>query len=285
MKKTIAVLLTAGLFSTVQAQEKSLLYEISGAGLSEPSYLYGTFHLLCPADLQVSGAARKAMAAAKQVYLELDLDDPSLQASMLKAMVLTGGKSLRDFMSAEDYAALDAYMQRNLGSGLASMGVLKPVAILSAMYVSLLQCQPASYDLAFAELAGKDKKDVFGLETVEEQMAVLDKIPLDKQLQSLVEIARKPDEARKEVNDLLNAYKAQDLPLLMKLMRESQFDGGTREFEDDLLDARNRAWIPLIEKAARAKSTFFAFGAAHLGGPEGVVSLLRQKGYAVKALQ
>jgi len=70
----------------------------------------------------------------------------------------------------------------------------------------------------------------------------------------------------------------------MKLMRESKFDSDTKGFEDEILDKRNQNWIPIIEKAAHDKSTFFAFGAAHLAGEKGVVSLLRAKGYTVKPL-
>jgi uncharacterized protein YbaP (TraB family) len=153
------------------------------------------------------------------------------------------------------------------------------------MYVSMLKCQPASYDLTFAQLAGQQGKPVLGLETLEEQMAAVDKIPLEEQLKGLVEMARRPDEAQKEIVALLGAYKAQDLPLLMKLVKDSKFNGETETFDQELLDKRNRNWVPIIEKAAREKATFFAFGAGHLGGPNGVLSLLRQKGYTITPMQ
>jgi uncharacterized protein YbaP (TraB family) len=97
-------------------------------------------------------------------------------------------------------------------------------------------------------------------------------------------MARRPDEAQKELTELIGAYKVQDLDLLMKLMRESKFDSDTKGYEDEILDKRNANWISIIEKAARDKSTFFAFGAAHLAGEKGVVSLLRKAGYTVKPL-
>ena len=97
-------------------------------------------------------------------------------------------------------------------------------------------------------------------------------------------MARKHEEVRKEIAMLMAAYKAQDLPHLMKLTKESEFNTESPEFMEDLLAKRNANWVPIIEKAARAKSTFFAFGALHLGGEDGVVNLLRAKGYAVKAI-
>jgi len=284
MKRLIVALLTAGFFTVAHAEDKALLYQVSGKDLAQPSYLYGTFHLVCPTDLKITDTIQKAMSETKQLYLEIDFDDPSLQSNMLQGMMLGGGKTLKDYMKADDFTLLDAYLKRNLGNGLGQLGGLQPIALLSAMYITLMKCQPASYDLTFAEMAGKGGKEVLGLETIQEQLAVLGKVPIEQQLEGLVEMARRPDEAGKELTDLIAAYKAQDLDLLMKLMRESKFDSDTKGFEDEILDKRNQNWIPIIEKAAHDKSTFFAFGAAHLAGEKGVVSLLRAKGYTVKPL-
>jgi uncharacterized protein YbaP (TraB family) len=284
MKKLLVAFLTAGFFTVANAQDKALLYQVSGKDLAQPSYLYGTFHLVCPADLKISDATQKALSETKQLYLEIDFDDPSLQSTMMQSMLLGGGKTLKDYLKPDDFTLLDAYLKRHVGNGLGQLGGLQPIALLSAMYVSLMKCQPSSYDLTFAQLAGKDGKEVLGLETVQDQLDVLGKVPIEQQLQGLVEMARQPDEAQKELTALIAAYKVQDLDLLMKLMRESKFDSDTKGFEDEILDKRNANWIPIIEKAALAKSTFFAFGAAHLAGPKGVVSLLRAKGYTVKPL-
>lgn len=284
MKKAILLLLAAGFFSTSYGQDKALLYEVSGKGLPQASYLYGTFHLVCPADLKFSPATTRAINEARQLYLEIDVDDPALQSKLMGSMMLAGGKSLKDVMNADDYTALDRYLVQSVGVGLAQLGMLKPVALLGLVYQGLLQCEPASYDLKFAELAGRDKKEVLGLETIEQQVSAFDTIPLQDQVKDLVDLARKPDVARRELAALVAAYNSQDLPQLMKLVKESQFEDGTQKFEDELLSKRNSSWIPVIEKAAHDKSTFFAFGAAHLGGPAGVISLLRQKGYSVKPL-
>jgi uncharacterized protein len=165
------------------------------------------------------------------------------------------------------------------------MGKMKPIALSSFLLANLLKCEPASLDLTFAQLAGRDGKEVLGLETLEQQMAALDTVPVEEQIKGLVDVARQPEVAMKEVATLIAAYKAQDLPQLMKLMNESKFSGDVEGFEEELLNKRNRNWIPTIEKAVHDRPTFFAFGAGHLGGPNGVVSLLRQKGYTVKAVQ
>ena len=277
-------LLVSSLTTPASAQDNALLYKVTGPGLAQPSYLYGTFHLVCPDDLTITDATKKAIGEASQVYLELDLDDPALMGSMQKAMIMTGGKTIKDLLPADDYALLDTYLKQKMNMGLAQVGMLKPIGLMSLMYMTLLPCQPASYDMTFAQMASKEKKEVLGLETVDAQLAALDKIPMQEQLKGLVDMAKMPDEAKKEFADLLAAYKSNDMARLTALMKNSKF-GDMADYEDSLLGERNANWIPVIEKAAKEKPTFFAFGAGHLGNEKGVVNLLRKKGYSVKPVQ
>ncbi len=219
------------------------------------------------------------------MYLELDMDDPAMMQGMMKAMMLPGGKTVKDYLTPDDYTLLDNYLKDNMKMGLAQVGMMKPIGIMSLMYMSLLKCQPASYDLTFAQMAGQEKKEVLGLETLDAQLAALDNIPMEEQLKGLVDMAKKPEAAQKEFTDMLAAYKAHDLAKMMKQVKTSQFAGNTTQFEDKLLAERNVNWIPVIEKAAKEKPTFFAFGAGHLGNEKGVVNLLRKKGYTVKAVE
>ncbi|MFD2573623.1 TraB/GumN family protein [Spirosoma soli] len=288
MKKLAAagLMLLGSLTTTVKAQDKALLYEVTGPGLPKPSYLYGTFHLVCPTDLNITDATKKAIGDAQQVYLEIDMDDPAMMGKMQQAMVMGGGKNVKDLLKPDDYTLLDNYLKQKMNMGLAQVGMLKPIGLMSLMYMTVLPCQPASYDMTFAEMASKEKKEVLGLETIDAQLAALDKIPVDEQLKGLVDMAKKPEEAKKEFNDLLTAYKAKDVSKLMNMMKTSQFSGGDfAQYEDNLLGERNANWIPVIEKAAKEKPTFFAFGAGHLGNEKGVINLLRKKGYTVKAVE
>jgi len=286
MKNRLFSFLVGCLLATAAtAQDNALLYEVTGNGLAKPSYLYGTFHLVCPNDLMLTDALKKATADAQQVYLEIDMDDPNLQSSMMQGMMLTGGKTMKDLMSTDDYALVDSYLQKKAGMGLAQIGGLKPIALYSFMMMGALGCQPASYDLTLMQMATQDKKEILGLEKLEDQLALFDKVPMEKQTAMLVEMARNPDDLQKEFANLLAAYKAQDLTSMMRQMKESKYDGGLEDFEADLLDKRNQNWIPVIEKAAKDKPTLFAFGAGHLGGDKGVIQLLRAKGYTVKGIK
>lgn len=278
--------MAGALTQPVQAQDKALLYKMTGPGLAQPSYLYGTFHLVCPTDLQITDPIKKAMGDAQQVYLELDMDDPALMMNMQKAMLMPNGKNIKDMLSPDDYTVLDNYLKEKMKMGLTQFGMLKPIGLMSLMYTTLLPCQPASYDLTFAQMAAADKKEVLGLESLEAEMAALDKVPLADQLKGLVDMAKKPEEAQKEFTNLVTVYKSHDLSKLMNTMKSSQFSGGDyAQFEASLLNERNANWLPVIEKAAKEKPTFFAFGAGHLGNENGVINLLRKKGYTVTPVQ
>jgi uncharacterized protein YbaP (TraB family) len=288
-KRLIAQLilaLTGSLTTAAFAQDKALLYEVTGPGITKPSYLYGTFHLICPADLQITDVMKKAIGDSQQVYLELDMDDPAMMGSMQKAMLLPGGQNVKDLLKPDDYTVLDTYLKQKMNMGLAQLGMLKPIGLMSMMYMTMLPCQPASYDMTFAQMAAADKKEVLGLESLEAELAALDKIPLAEQLKGLVHMAKNPDEAKKEFNDLIAVYKSHDIGKLMRSMNTSKFSGGDfTQYEESLLGERNANWLPVIEKAAKEKPTFFAFGAGHLGNEKGVINLLRKKGYTVKPLQ
>lgn len=286
-KKMLSIgLLLTGLSGIVQAQDHALLYKVTGPGLTQPSYLYGTFHLICPTDLTITDAIQQAMDSTQQVYLELDMDDPAMMGSMQKAMLMPGGKTVKDLLSPDDYTVLDNYLKQKMNMGLAQLGMLKPIGLMSMMYMTMLPCQPASYDLTFAQMAAKDKKEVLGLESLDAELAAMDKIPMEEQLKGLVDMAKKPDAAKKEFTNMVEIYKSHDLAKLMNTMKTSQFSGADfSQFEESLLADRNANWIPVIEKAAKEKPTFFAFGAGHLGNEKGVVNLLRKKGYTVKPVE
>lgn len=287
MKKNLLSLLIAGLLAaTATAQDNSLLYEVTGNGLAQPSYLYGTFHLVCPNDLILSDATKKALTDARQLYLELDFDDPAMMQGMMKAMMMTDGKSVKDYLSADDYAMLEKYFNEKLKMNPAQISRMTPIALTSMLYMTLLPCQIASYDLTFAQMATSDKKEILGLESLDAQLAALNKIPVEEQLKGLIDTIKKPDEAKAEFAQFIETYKSQDLDKLQEAMRKSQFSGSDfSKYEDDLLGKRNQNWIPVIEKAAKDKPTFFAFGAGHLGGDKGVIKLLRAKGYVVKGVK
>ena len=266
----------------VAASTKSLLWEISGNKLAKPSYVFGTIHLLCADDLKVSEAVKRAVGNSQQVALELDMDSPTMGEEMRSRLTLPAGQTVQGCMTKEEYAVVNDYYTNELKMPFAQMGSMKPLLLSSLLYSKMLGCPVGSYEMALVEIAKAKQLEIIGLETVAEQMSLFDNIPCDKQAHLLSDMVVKRAEAQQEFRDLLQLYQAQDVEGLLKKSMGSKF--GLQEYEDQLVTARNKRWIPLMAQQALSKPTFFAVGAAHLGGPSGVLALLRQQGYQVKPL-
>jgi uncharacterized protein len=262
--------------------EKTLLWQISGPGLSRPSYLYGTVHLACKDQTFLSENLRKSFGSVSQLYLELDHDDPTLTAQTFQSLPMRNGQNLRTLLTQKDYAQADQFFQKNLKIPLDRVNRVKPLFLTTMIAPLFMGCQPTSWEKTFADMASSRKIEILGLETVQQQMAAIDAIPLKEQASALMDIVRDPFKARQETNALFTAYKNQDIAKLYQITAQSP--GMTPRYITLLLSDRNQRWIPKILKAAKAKPTFFGVGAAHLAGDRGVISLLRKAGYTVKPL-
>jgi uncharacterized protein len=258
---------------------KSLLWKVSGNGLQKPTYLFGTLHVICPDDYVWTPAMQKALDASDKVAFEMDIDDPSLQSKMASGMMLKNGKTLKDFYTDEEYKKLTAVATAN-NIPIQMMQSFKPFALVSFLYLKAVACSlPDSYEGNITKLAQADDKEILGLESVEEQMKVVDGMNSDSIAKSILHIAEDINAFKADFNQMLSVYKKQDLPALYKLILESP------DYKDDLnalLFDRNKKWVPIIAGMARKQPTFIAVGAGHLWGERGVIELLKQQGYKVE---
>ena len=134
--------------------------------------------------------------------------------------------------------------------------------------------------------AKQHNKKVKGLETMAYQAGVLDSIPYKLQAEQLVtyiDKSNKGEEDDKEMKDMFEAYKSQDLKKLEALMVET--DAGMAGFIDIMLYHRNRNWVNKLKPLLPEKSLLIAVGAGHLPGEKGVINLLRKEGYTVTPVE
>ena len=261
----------------------SLLWRIQPPQADLPaSFLYGTIHIIPRDSFFLPSGLETAMETAEHLVMELplDMDMGSLMQSA-RSMLMPPGQRLQDLLSAEDYAYLQAYMRDSVATPIPFYQMLKPIFTLQQLSTGV--CDPGgaweSYELFFSKRFGEMGKPVSGLETIAEQLAVLDSIPLADQAQSLMETVRAPRAGCEALQALIRHYRSQDLSALMRLTESDESFGSQREV---LLDSRNRRWIARIEAIlAEGKPVLIAVGAGHLAGPEGVIHLLRQAGYTV----
>ncbi|MDB9755124.1 TraB/GumN family protein [Winogradskyella sp.] len=286
MKLHLAIfLLSIVCLTNLNAQklENSTLWKIEGNGLQQASYLFGTIHITC--DATIEDDVQKALDATSQVVLEIDMYDPSMQSKMIKGMYMKEGKKLKDLISAEDYIAVDSLFIKNMGMSVKMIENIKPSFLTAMLYPKLLDCTSQSFETELMRIAKEQGEEVNGLETIEDQLKVFDDIPYKAQAKDLVRSAKDNMSYDKETfAKMLNVYKNEDITAMIEMMNDDNFSS-VSEHQDELLDNRNKNWIPKIGEYAKEQPTFFGVGAGHLAGNNGVINLLREAGYTVTAVK
>lgn len=293
-----AVVLVTGLILSGYAQknaelipqEKSLIWEIKGKGLNQTSFLYGTIHMIGKKDFFLTDGTKKSFDRSKQVAFEIDMEEMGDIMSLLPLLMqsfMKNDTTLQDLFSKEDYVLVKAHFDK-VGLPMMFLNRIKPM-FLSALDPKAMMGDGSekedivSYEMEFLEMAQNQKKAVEGLETAAFQMSMFDSIPYRAQAQMLLEsIKSGADASDAQFDQLVELYKSQDIQAMQDLMGE---DDTTNNYNDLLLVNRNRKWIPIMEKMMQDKATFFAVGAGHLGGGQGVIALLRAAGYSVEPVK
>ena len=265
------------------ADDNSLLWEISGNGLPASSYLFGTFHLLCKDDIHFSEALKQAITNSKKIYLELDLDDPATLMGGLMLMNMKGGKKLKDLYTAEEYKKISTFFKDSLNTPIGLFQQMKPGFLAALLYPKMMPCNASSsVEESIMQLAKAGGKEIKGLETMAFQASVFDSIPYEKQAEELLHAIDSMEKARIDFGLILAAYKEQRLDQIEKIINDPQF--GSTENQDVLLDNRNKNWVGQLKQIMKQEPVFTAVGAGHLVGKNGLIALLRAEGYMVKPL-
>lgn len=262
---------------TMNAQ---LFWKIEGNGLPSNSYLYGTFHLLCPEDFELDAVKTKALDQCEQLVLELDLSNPEVLMASQLAVFMKDQHNLKEYVSEAEYQQMADSIMVKTGIPLALISGMKPMMVAAILYPSVLGCNPVSPEMLFAQYMKDKEKTVLGLEEVEEQMSVFDSIPYQVQADMLKEYLLDSNSLVEETKEMLDIYFKGDLEKMVISISEGE-DNALAAYDDVLLIDRNARWIGRIEKIITQHPAFIAVGAGHLGGPKGVIALLRNAGYTI----
>jgi uncharacterized protein YbaP (TraB family) len=279
---TMSLISLAGLAQ--QTGQNTLLWKISGNGLDKPSFLFGTIHMLCKEDAGLSANLRQAIRDAEEVYFEVDLDNMMEMISIMTKLKMNGDTTLRDLLNDTEYEKVKAYFEAH--SSMVPFSMLesyKPILAASLLQQNSMVCdETAMMEQEIMNVAHGMGKKIRGLETMGYQASVLDDIPYKLQAEQLlryVEGAGDKEAQDKELSQMMDAYRDQDLGRLEELI--SQSDPAIANYTEVLLYQRNRNWVEKMKKIMPGHSLLFAVGAGHLPGTEGVIDLLRKAGYTV----
>ena len=259
--------------------KNTVLWKIEGKKLKEPSYLLGTFHILCADDFKISDKIKRVLEETEQLAVEVDLTNPETVQEAQKLMT-QGNKRISEQLSSEQFEKIDSLVQVKLGMPLQNLDHFG-LSFLSLMFIpSMMPCSPQDLKMLDQELmkiGAENQKKIVGLETVKEQITYLKKaMNIDSTYNQLINF----ETEKIKLNELVKVYTTEDLNSLKEqLLYNSGMDAEGKKW---MLDVRNENWVNKMPEIMKEKSTLFAVGTGHLVGEKGLINLLRKKGYRVK---
>ncbi len=278
MKKIFFILSLLIIESNCLAQENTLLWSVSGNGLKDTSYLYGTIHLICAEDFILKEKVERSFTKCDELFLELDMDDEKEMEIMLSS--INGDEKLSEILTKKQQKKLDKKLNKELGTSLEMVDQYSLTTISTLFLVKAMNCtETKSYEQVFMEMANKKGIEIKGLEKVTFQIECLKKgESKEESFENIFDT-----ETVETLREVISAYGDENLSDLKALFSDSTYmDENTKEW---LLNVRNENWVDKMPKIMKAKPAFFAIGAAHLIGDKGLISLLRKEGYNVSPVK
>jgi uncharacterized protein YbaP (TraB family) len=262
--------------------DRGLLFRVQAAGSGGPSWLFGTIHSEDARVLALPELVQQSLGRARAFAMEV-VPDADAMAQSTAAMRYHDGQTLSDLLPAELYAeSISALAERGLPE--AVVRSFKPWAVM--LLISMPEAKTGQFlDMKLYQQALSEGLPVVGLESMDEQLAVFERLSLADQVALLRETLAVRADLPDLFSALVDAYIARDLPALTAL-GNSYLHGAdpavAARFEQLLLHARNERMaervLPLIERGGY----FVAVGALHLPGPGGLLERLRAAGFDVE---
>ena len=253
--------------------EKPLLWQATSPE-GKVVYLLGTIHQGVDAASKLPDGVWKRLEAADIFAMETDISDPAL----LSAIQRTDGSKLRDELGPAVWSKLEELLGSTMAAGLDSMKASSAAGLVMTQGLPMT----APMDLVLQQKARSLGKTIAYLEEPRFQIDLLDRY---LNAEALIHALDNMDEIIATNRGLLKAYLAGDA----EAMAATTLDPGQWEsYGDDALEqmlfARNRNWVPEIEKLMAQGTPFVAVGGGHLVGEKSVLELLAAKGYRIERL-
>ncbi len=260
------------------------MWQIEGA--TNSIYLLGSIHMLREQDHPIPSVIYAAYREAEALIMELDMDDidpVAEQALATELGLIHDGRTLRDLMGPERYAEAES-LAAELQIPLRLLDQSEPwyaavnVEIMMLMRIGFNPMHGIEFHLS--ELAQRDHKEIFGLETTRQQLEILDNLSLESQRDMLIQTLSDSKGLAEVMDDMIDAWRYGDVEFLEKslLADMQEFE----ELHEAIVGNRNRNWVEKIQELLSEEDDYLiVVGALHLVGEEGVPHLLSQRGFDV----
>lgn len=282
LKVLFSGILSLLFFVSASSQTDAILWKVSGNGLKKPSYIFGTIHLYCDNANLLKPSLMTAFNSTDVAVMELDLGDYDVLVSLIKASMKPAEKPLSSLLTKKQYELVDSVCLALLKDSLYKYDNKTPMALLSLFYgnEAIIGCkEPMPVDMTISELARKNGKQTFGLESFEFQDSILKSLPDSVQVNWLMNFCKNINTEKGNLLKLISIYSSQESSKLYEYSLKTSPE--MAYFEELLLTDRNTAWVGFMKDNMPTNSLFMAVGAAHLGGKLGLIQQLKSAGYTL----
>lgn len=254
----------------------SLLWALHHRERNITSYLFGTMHVKDKRAFAFFEQACQFMDTCEALALEYDLGSVGDDTHEL-LLQHTSGPSLESLLPERKLEKMRRFLQRSIGIDIHPLRHLPPMLVSNLINERLLEEDyPAALDEELYRHATARNQAVLGIESYEEQLAVLLEIPPQVHTQALLSQVRNLPAHRRTLLRLAQLYATGNLPQLHQTSKRNL--SVTRQL---LLYNRNYHMAAGIDFYAETLPIFAAVGAAHLYGGKGLLRLLKHRGYRV----
>jgi uncharacterized protein len=287
--RKFALALACWCLTTAALADGSLhaLWEVHGK--HNTVYILGSIHVLRPSDYPLAPAMLSAYRAAQFIYMEVnlqELDSQAVQAELLSSAIMPEDKGLPAVLGKERYGRAYA-LAHEVGVALPSFDQFAPwfaaEAISQQQLMHLGFNSQSGVEAYFLERARADGKSVGGLETLHDQIALFQNMPLDSQANYLLSSLEQARELPKEVDEMVRAWQRGDTEWFTNELKSEL--GDDPQLYQSVLVARNRKWLPKIEALLKDDRNYLVIvGTGHLVGRGSVIDLLKKDGIGATQL-
>ncbi len=279
---SVAIVLT----SQAQQNENSVLWEISGNGLTKSSYLFGIINFLPENKFSVSKNIQNALNESK-VFITKTPINRSSRNEFSKAVRIANDGWINDYLTDDELNQLRLLMLKDLEVTEHDYHFyysrLQPIILVTVTTLLYLGDDAVFSEDVLAKKAKKSKLKFKSLATVEEEISAFEKFPIPDQVEALKYTVNNFKEHLEDYNQLVEYYtKDQDLEKIREEILKAT--NRSEQFQKAYYYSRNEIWTGEIHDLISQDPAFIAIGAAHLSGEHGLINLLRVQGYTMNPI-
>ncbi len=261
-------------------KNQTLLWQIEGAGLPGPSFLFGTMHVRDRRAFRLLEPVLDRLEQVEALATEFNLQEMDAQVDPQR-LLLPGGMTLPQLIGDKKYEKLRRIIRKSIGIDIHPLRHHKPILIVNLVDERILaRDMPLALDQHLFLTAEQRGKRLLGIETYLEQLEILQRIPLSDQISGLLALGRHIGRHRRHLLRMTELYEQQNIRMLYQSARR-----GAQGLRQLMLYRRNALMAERIGPMLHQQTTIVAIGAGHLAGGKGVLRLLKQQGFKLIPLK